>query len=48
MSNEYQIVGNMVDEIKGTTGFLSKLMSRKFGLITLFIIVGVIASKMFL
>ena len=47
MMNEFQDVDSLIDGIKGTTGFLSGLVSRKFGLAFLFIVLGVIISKLF-
>ena len=46
MTNMYQPVDVLIDEIKGTTGFLSSLLSRKPGLVFLFILFGVIISKL--
>lgn len=46
MLNEYQSVDNLLDEIKGTTNFLSRLISRKFGLVFMLIVFGVIVSKL--
>lgn len=43
--NEYKSVDSMIEEVKGTTGFLSGLISRKSGLLFLIVILGVIASK---
>ena len=47
MSTEFQSVENLIDGIKGTTGFLSSLVSRKSGLVFAFIVLGVIISKLF-
>ena len=44
--NEFQSVNALVDDIKGTTGFLSSLFSRKSGLIVTCIVLGVIVSKL--
>ena len=46
MSYEFQSVEALVDGVKGTTGFLSSLISKKSGLVILFIILGVIVSKL--
>ncbi len=46
--NEFQSVNALVNEIKGTTGFLSSLFSRKSGLIVTFIVLGVIVTKLLL
>ena len=46
MSNEYPSVATLVEGVKGTTGFLSSLISRKSGLVFLFIVLGVIVSKL--
>jgi hypothetical protein len=46
MLNEYPSVEALVDGVKGTTGFLSSLISRKSGLVFLFVVLGVIASKL--
>ena len=45
MVNEYQSVDALINKIKGTTGFLSSLLSRKFGLVFLFIVLGIIITK---
>ena len=45
MLNEYKPVEALIDEIKGTTGVLSGLLSRISGLVILFVILGVIASQ---
>ena len=47
MLNEFQSVDALIDGIIGTTGFLSSLVSRKFGLVFLFIVLGVVISKLF-
>jgi len=47
MMNEFGAIDNLISGIKGTTGFLSGLVSRKFGLVFLFIVLGVIISKLF-
>jgi hypothetical protein len=44
--NEYQTVDGLIEDIKGTTGFLSNLFSSKFGLFFMVIIFGVIVSKL--
>ena len=46
MVNEYQSVDTLINEIKGTTSFLSGLFSRKSGLVFLFVVFGVIISKL--
>lgn len=43
---EYQSVDTLVAGIVGTTGFLSSLFSRKSGLIVLFIVFGVIVTRL--
>ena len=48
MLNDYQSVDALIDGIKGTTGVLSSLISRKSGLVLLFIIFSVIISKLLL
>jgi hypothetical protein len=45
MSYEFQSVEALVDGVKGTTGFLSSLFSKKSGLVFVFIVLGVIVSK---
>ncbi len=45
MSNEYRSIEALIDEIKGTTGLLSGLLSRISGLVILFVVLGVIASE---
>jgi hypothetical protein len=47
MSTEFQSVETLIDGIKGTTGFLSSLFSRKSGLVFAFIVLGVVLSKLF-
>ena len=44
--NEYQTVDGLIEGIEGTTGFLSSLLSPKFGLVFVFVIFGVIVSKL--
>ena len=44
MSYNYQSVEGLIDGVKGTTGFLSGLLSRKSGLTFLFIVLGALAS----
>jgi hypothetical protein len=46
MLDEYQSVDTLINGIKGTTGFFSSLISRKFGLFFLFVVFGVIVSKL--
>ncbi len=46
MLHDYQSVDALIDEVKGTTGFLSSLISRKSSLVLLFIVFGVIVSKL--
>lgn len=45
MLNEYQSVDGLISGIMGTTNILSGLFSRKAGLIILFVVFGVIVSK---
>ena len=45
MLNKYQSVEVLIDEINGVTSFLSSLISLKFGLVFLFIVFGVIVTK---
>ena len=45
MLNEYQSVDGLISGIKGTTNIISGLFSRKSGLIFLFVVFGVIVSK---
>jgi len=45
---EYYSVEALIDGVKGTTGFLSSLVSRKFGLVFLVIVLGVVLSKVLL
>lgn len=43
--HNYQSIDALVSEVKGTTGFLSMLISRKSGLVLLFIVfAGIIAT----
>jgi hypothetical protein len=44
--NEYQTVDGFIEGIKGNTCFLSGLFSPKSGLVFVFIIFGVIVSKL--
>lgn len=46
--NEYTSVEVLIDGVKGTTGFLSSFISRKLGLVIMFILLGVIVSKLLL
>ena len=46
MSYSYQSVDALIDGVKGTTGFLSGLLSRKSGLAFLFVVLGVIVTKL--
>ena len=46
MSHDYQSVDALIEEVKGTTGFLSSLVSRKSSLVFLFIVFGVLVSKL--
>lgn len=48
MLNEYQSVDALIDGVKGTTGFLSGLLSRKTGLVVSFIVLGALISKLVL
>lgn len=48
MLDEYQPVEALIDEIKGTTGVLSSLLSRISGLVILFVVLGVIVSQIVL
>jgi hypothetical protein len=46
MSYEFQSIEALIDELKGMTGFLSSLISRKSGVVFMFIVLGVIISKL--
>jgi hypothetical protein len=46
MLNEYQSVDALIDGVKGTTGFLSSLISRKSGLVFMFTVLGILVSKL--
>lgn len=46
MLHDYQSVDALIEEVKGTTNFLSSLISRKSSLVLLFIVFGVIVSKL--
>ena len=46
MSYEFQSVEDLIDGVNGTTGLLSSLISRKSGLVFLFIVLGVVVSKL--
>jgi hypothetical protein len=43
---KFQSVDALIKEVTETTGFLSMLISRKSGLALMFILLGVIASKL--
>jgi hypothetical protein len=45
---DYQSVDALVSGVKGTTGFLSRLISRKSGLVFIFIVFAVIVSTIIL
>jgi hypothetical protein len=45
MSDEYQAVEALIEQIKGTSGVLSGLLARVSGLVILFVVLGVIASR---
>ena len=44
--HDYESVNALIEEVKGTTSFLSSLISRKSSLVLLFIAFGVIVSKL--
>jgi hypothetical protein len=46
--NEYQSVESLIEGIKGTTGFITGFVHRKFGLVFLFIILGVLVTQLLL
>jgi len=48
MQDVYQPVNSLINEIKGTTRILSNLFSRKSGVVFILVILGVVASKIFL
>jgi hypothetical protein len=48
MMNDYQSIDALVSGVKGTTGFLSTLFSRKSGLVFLVIVLAAIVSKLIL
>ncbi|MGD8403994.1 MAG: hypothetical protein PVJ21_10055 [Anaerolineales bacterium] len=45
MTNEYQSVESLIENVKGTTGFLSSLLTPKLGLAFMLIVLGVIAAN---
>jgi hypothetical protein len=45
---DYQSIDTLVSGMKGTTGFLSRLISRKSGFAFLFIVFAVIVSTIIL
>lgn len=45
MMNDYQSVEGLIENVKGTTGFLSNLLSSKFGLAFMLVVLGVIAAN---
>ena len=48
MLNDYQNIDALVAAVQGTNGLLSRLLSRKSGLVLLIIVCGVIVSKLIL
>jgi hypothetical protein len=48
MLNDFQNIDALVGAVQGTTGLLSRLLSRKSGLVVFIIVCGVIVSKFFL
>jgi len=48
MLNEFQPVKALIDEIKGTTGALSGLLSRLSGLVVFIVVLSVIVSQVML
>ena len=46
MLNEYQSVDALINGVKGSTSFISSLISRKSGLVLLLIVLGVVISKL--
>lgn len=48
MLPDYQSIDALVGEVKGTTGFLSRLISQKSGMVLMFIVIAVIVSTIIL
>lgn len=48
MSYEFRTVESLIDGVKGTTGLLSSLMSRKSALAFILLVLSVIFSKVLL
>jgi len=46
MTNEYQPIESLIDNIKGTTGFLANLFSLKLGSVFLFVVFAAIIAYM--
>jgi hypothetical protein len=46
MLHDYQSIDALVRNVLGTTGFLSRVLSRKFGLLLLFVASAVLVSKL--
>ena len=46
MANEYQSVEGLIDNVRGTTGFLSSLFSLKLGSVFLFVVFAAIVAYM--
>ena len=46
--NDYQSIDVLISDVKGTTGFLSRLISRKSGLAFLVVVFVVIVSTIIL
>jgi hypothetical protein len=48
MLNNFENVDALVGAVQGTTGLLSRLLSRKSGLIVLIVVCGLVISKLIL
>lgn len=48
MLDDFQPIESLVDQVKGTTNFITGLLSRKFGLVFLFIVLSAIVSTLIL
>ena len=48
MLDNYQSIDALVEGVKGTTGILSRLISRKSGVALVFVVLAVIVSKIIL
>jgi hypothetical protein len=48
MLNDFQNIDALVCAVQGTTGMISRLLSRKSALVLLIVVAGVVISKLIL